>query len=69
MYNQENLNENFINELLQKLEQDRNKFFNEIKNSKSSTDIKDVRLKQIEQIQRSLISYKKTILKNNDKDI
>ena len=63
---QDNLNENKIAEILQLLEQDRNKFFTDIKNSKTYDKIKEQKLKNIENLQRNLIFYKQILIKEND---
>lgn len=63
---QDNLNENKIAEILQLLEQDRNKFFTDIKNSKSYDKIKEQKLKNIENLQRNLIFYKQILIKENE---
>lgn len=66
--NTSNLNEKYICEILQQTEQDRNKFFNEIKNSSSYDRIKEQKLKQIETLQRNLITYKQILIKEKDKE-
>ena len=66
--NTTNLNEKYIGEILQQLEQDRNKFFNEIKNSSNYDRIKEQKLKQIENLQRNLIFYKQILIKEKEKE-
>jgi hypothetical protein len=60
------INENKINNWLDELEQDRKKLFDDIKNSKSSDKIKELKILKLENIQKSLLGYKKLL--NIDKD-
>lgn len=62
-----NVNEKYIGEILNQLEQDRNRFFNEIKNSTSIDRVKEQKLKQLDTLQRNLISYKQILIKEKDK--
>lgn len=61
------INENKINNWLDELNNDRNKLFNDIKVSKLSDKIKEDKIKGLENIQRSLILYKKLLAKETEK--
>lgn len=64
------INENKINNWLDELEGDRKKLFDDIKTSKSTEKTKEEKIYKLEQIQRSLLSYKKILNKekaDNDK--
>ena len=63
-----NINENKINNWLDELEQDRNKLFNDVKTSKSTEKIKDDKIKSLEYIQRTLLSYKKLLSKEKEQN-
>ena len=60
------INENKINNWLDELEQDRKKLFDDVKNNKSSDKIKEDKIKNIEYIQKQLISYKRLLTKDNN---
>lgn len=60
------INENKINNWLDELEQDRKKLFDDVKNNKSSDKIKEDKIKNIEYIQKQLISYKRLLTKEKD---
>ena len=62
------INENKINNWLDETEQDRNKLFNDIKTSKSNDKMKEDKIKQLETIQRSLLSYKKLLNKEKSEN-
>ena len=55
------INENKINNWLDELDQDRKKLFDDIKISNSTDKIKEDKIKCIEYIQRSLLTYKKIL--------
>jgi hypothetical protein len=57
------INENKINNWLDELEQDRKKLFDSVKLSNSSDRLKEDKIKSLEYIQRSLLSYKKLLNK------
>jgi len=61
------INENKINNWLDELEQDRKKLFDDVKNSKSSDKVKELKILKLENIQKSLLSYKKLL--NKEKEI
>lgn len=63
-----NINENKINNWLDELEQDRNKLFNDIKTSKNTDKIKEDKIKSLEYIQRTLLSYKKLLNKEKEQN-
>lgn len=58
-----NINENKINNWLDEIENDRTKFFNDVKTSKSSEQVKENKIKGLENLQRALLSYKKMLNK------
>lgn len=55
------INESKINNWLDELEQDRKKLFDDIKNSKSTDKIKELKILKLETIQKNLLSYKKVL--------
>jgi len=57
------INENKINNWLDELDQDRKKIFDSVKTSNDTDKIKEDKIKSIEYIQRSLLSYKKLLNK------
>lgn len=57
------INENKINNWLDELDQDRKKIFDSVKMSSDTDKIKEDKIKSIEYIQRSLLSYKKLLNK------
>ena len=57
------INESKINTWLDELDQDRKKLFDDVKVSKSTDKMKEDKIKSIEYIQRSLLSYKKILNK------
>jgi hypothetical protein len=61
-----NINENKINNWLDELDQDRKKLFDDVKNNKSSDKIKEDKIKNIEYIQKQLISYKRLLTKEKE---
>ena len=63
-----NINENKINNWLDEFEQDRNKLFNDVKTSKSTEKIKEDKIKSLEYIQRTLLSYKKLLSKEKEQN-
>lgn len=68
MNNHYNIDEKYIGDILQQLEQDRTKFFNEIKNSSTYDKIKEQKLKQIDILQRNLIYYKQILVREKEKN-
>ena len=60
------INENKINNWLDELEQDRKKLFDDVKNSKSSDKVKELKILKLENIQKSLLSYKKLLNKEKE---
>ncbi len=57
------INESKINNWLDELEQDRKKLFDDVKVSKSTNKIKEDKIKCLEYIERSLLTYKKILNK------
>lgn len=57
------INEQKINNWLDELNNDRNKLFSDIKTTTSSDKLKEDKLKSLENIQRSLLQYKKILAK------
>lgn len=62
------INENKINQILDELNEDRNKLFNDIKTSKMSDKIKEDKIRYLEQIQKNLLNYKKVLTKEREKN-
>lgn len=62
------INENRINQILDELNEDRNKLFNDIKSSKTSDKIKEDKIRYLEQIQKNLLNYKKVLTKEKEKN-
>jgi len=60
--------ENKINQLLDELNEDRNKLFSDVKSSKVIEKVKEDKIKSIENIQRTLLIYKKLLVKEKEKD-
>lgn len=63
-----NINENKINNWLDELDQDRKKLFDDVKISKSTEKVKEDKIKSLEYIQRSLLSYKKILNKEKESE-
>jgi hypothetical protein len=61
------INENKINNWIEEIEGDRKKLFDDVKTSKSSDNIKENKIYNLEKIQRCLLAYKKLL--NKEKDI
>lgn len=57
------INENKINNWLDELEQDRKKLFDDIKTSNETDKLKEDKIKNLEYIQKQLISYKRILSK------
>ena len=57
------INENKINNWLDELESDRKKLFDDVKMSKSSDKMKEDKIRNLEYIQKQLLSYKKLLNK------
>jgi hypothetical protein len=62
------INENKINNILDEVERDRNKIFNDIKTTQDHNEIKNIKLKALESIQKSLLNYKKILVKEKKKN-
>ena len=63
------INENKINNWLDELDQDRKKLFDDVKISKSTDKMKEDKIKNLEYIQKQLLSYKKLLNKEkNEKE-
>ena len=63
-----NINELKINSWLDEIEADRTKLFNDIKTNAESDNNKESKIKSLENIQKTLITYKKILTKEkNDK--
>jgi hypothetical protein len=63
------INENKINNWLEELETDRKRLFDDIKTSKTSDKIKEDKVRNLEYIQKQLLSYKKLINKEKEAKI
>ena len=57
------INENKINNWLDELESDRKKLFDDVKMSKTSDKMKEDKIRNLEYIQKQLLSYKKLLNK------
>jgi len=63
------INENKINTWLDELDNDRRKLFDDIKSTKSTERMKEDKIRNIENIQKQLLAYKKLINKEkNEKE-
>jgi hypothetical protein len=63
------INENKINTWLDELDNDRRKLFDDIKSTKSTERMKEDKIRNIENIQKQLLTYKKLINKEkNEKE-
>lgn len=60
------INESKINMWLDELEQDRKKLFDDVKNNKSSDKVKELKILKLENIQKSLLLYKKLLNKEKE---
>jgi len=64
------INENKINSWLDELNQDRTKLFNEVKNDTTIGDkIKEDKIKSLDSITRTLLSYRNLLKKMKKNDI
>ena len=63
------INESKINNWLEELETDRKRLFDDIKTSKTSDKIKEDKIRNLEYIQKQLLSYKKLINKEKEAKI
>jgi len=61
-----NLDENKIKTLLDELNSDRDKHFNDIKMSNKTEPIKESKIKGLEILIKNLLSYKKIIIKEKE---
>ncbi len=57
------INENKINNWLDELDTDRRKLFDDIKSTKSTEKMKEDKIRNIENIQKQLLTYKKLLNK------
>jgi hypothetical protein len=62
------INEGKINNWLDELEQDRKKLFDDIKNNKSTDKMKELKILKLENIQKSLLCYKKILNTEKEKN-
>lgn len=60
------INENKINSWLDELEGDRKKLFDNVKTSKNTDKMKEDKIRNLEYIQKQLLSYKKLLNKEKD---
>lgn len=60
------IDEQKINQLLNELDEDRNKYFCDIKNSSSFEKNKEIKIKALEHIQRQLLAYKRLLIKEKE---
>lgn len=64
------INENKINNWMEEINNDRNKLFNEVKNSATIDDrIKEDKIKALDCITRSLMAYRKIFIKQKKNEI
>jgi hypothetical protein len=69
MINDFKINENKINNLLDEVNEDRNKFFNDVKMSKELEKKKEKKIESLDKISRALLNYKNILIKETiDKD-
>ena len=61
-----NINENKINNWLDELEGDRKKLFDNVKTSKTTDKMKEDKIRNLEYIQKQLLSYKKLLNKEKE---
>jgi hypothetical protein len=62
------INESKINNWLDELEQDRKKLFDDVKNNKSTDKMKELKILKLENIQKSLLCYKKILNTEKEKN-
>jgi hypothetical protein len=62
------INEGKINNWLDELEQDRKKLFDDVKNNKSTDKMKELKILKLENIQKSLLCYKKILNTEKEKN-
>jgi hypothetical protein len=63
------INENKINNLLDEVNEDRNKFFNDVKMSKELEKKKEKKIESLDKLVRALLNYKNILIKETiDKD-
>ena len=63
-----NLNEQKITNLLDELDQDRNKLFGDLKVSKETDKIKEDKVKCLENLQKYILTYKRILNKEKEQD-
>lgn len=64
------VNENKINGWLDEVNNDRSKLFSEIKNSSTLGDkVKEDKIRSLDTITRSIMSYRKILIKDKEKNI
>jgi hypothetical protein len=69
MINDFKINENKINNLLDEVNEDRNKFFNDVKMSKELEKKKEKKIESLDKISRALLNYKNILIRETiDKD-
>ena len=61
------INEQKINQLLDEINSDREKIFNEIKTSTDVEKLKESKVKSLEYLIKSLLSYKNILIKEKEK--
>lgn len=61
------INEQKINQLLDEINSDREKVFNEIKTSVDVEKLKESKVKSLEYLIKSLLSYKNILIKEKEK--
>ena len=64
-----NLTEQKILNLLDELDQDRNKLFGDLKTSRDTDKIKEDKVKCLENLQKYILTYKRILNKEKEKDI
>ena len=64
------INENKINQWLEEINNDRNKLFNEVKNSATIDDrVKEDKIKVLDRISMALYAYRKIFIKQKKNEI
>jgi len=63
-----NLTEQKILNLLDELDQDRNKLFGDLKTSKETDEIKEDKVKCLENLQKYILTYKRILNKEKERE-
>lgn len=62
------INEQKINQWLSELEEDRTKYFNDVKSTSTTDKDKESKIKSLEAIQKQLLYYKKILNKEKEQN-